>query len=89
MGSASFINNTLSRDALYFDPPREQIRYSNQSFTNGRWIGHSGYGGQFLLADMHSGIVCVFLSVLENPSAYDLNYTAELIQMLERVASYS
>ncbi|MGB7322886.1 MAG: hypothetical protein WBC95_15855, partial [Albidovulum sp.] len=61
------------------------LRYSNQAMTNGRWIGHAGYGGQFLMVDMTSGRVAAFLSVLENASGYDEDYMAHLIRALETI----
>lgn len=70
---------------LPFPPPREWIGYLNHVFTDGRWIGHGGYGGQFLLADMNSGTVDAFPSVLENDSGYDQSYMLDVIKTLQSV----
>ena len=66
--------------------PRDALRYSNQTNTNGRWLGHGGYGGQYMLADLDSGVVGVFFSVLENRHASDPGYSSEIINMLQRIA---
>lgn len=55
-------------------PPKAWVRYSNQMMTDGRFLGHAGYGGQFLMADTRSGAACAFLSVLENEAEYDDTY---------------
>ena len=66
--------------------PRDWLRYSNQTNTDGRWLGHGGYGGQYMLADLESGVVGVFFSVLENRAAYDPDYMTKIIRMLESIA---
>ena len=86
VGDANFIEKTAQRLNLRFESPRQWMGYSNQTFSNGRWIGHSGYGGQFMLADLQSNVVGVFFSVLQNDSAYDIEYSAGMIKMLQEVA---
>jgi hypothetical protein len=66
--------------------PRDRLRYSNQTNTNGRWLGHGGYGGQYMLADLETGVVGVFFSVLENHDAHDAAYSVEIIDMLQGIA---
>ena len=85
VGSKSYIHKTLARQVKTFSPPRDGYGYSNQAFTNGRWLGHSGYGGQFLMVDMASEVVCVLFSVLENDSAYDPQYSADIVRCLESI----
>lgn len=85
VGSAGFTRRALLRDAPLIGPTRPGVRYSGQLMTNGRWIGHAGYGGQFLMIDMTSGAVAAFLSVLENDSGYDEAYMTGLIQSLDQV----
>ena len=53
--------------------------------TDGRVIGHAGYGGQFLMVDTMTGTSCAFLSVLENDAGYDDDYMAELAMVLRSV----
>ncbi|MBT4890321.1 MAG: serine hydrolase [Rhodospirillales bacterium] len=85
VGNADFIEATLKQGVTMANP-RDWIKYSNQTNTNGRWMGHGGYGGQYMLADLESGVVGVFYSVLENSSAHDADYSTEFIRMLEAIA---
>ena len=87
VGDRGFIEGTARRTGTVFEPPRDWMGYSNQCFTNGRWIGHGGYGGQFLLVDLETGVVGAFFSVLENRSAYDEDYMGDVISMLEAIAT--
>ena len=56
--------------------------------TNGRWIGHGGWGGQLVIVDPETATVVVFLSVLENQSASDDNHKRAIVQMAEEVIGY-
>jgi CubicO group peptidase (beta-lactamase class C family) len=86
VGSADFIEATL-QGGVPMPAPRGRIRYSNQTNTDGRWLGHGGYGGQYMLIDMQSGTVGVFFSVLENAAGYDADYYVPIIAMLEAIAT--
>ena len=66
--------------------PRDWLCYSNQTNTNGTWLGHGGYGGQYMLVNPETQTVCVFLSVLENDAAYDPSYYVRIIRMFEEIA---
>ena len=48
-------------------------------------MGHAGYGGQFLMFNMTTGISCAFLSVLENGSGYDDAYMNKLARVLRLI----
>lgn len=85
VGSGSFIESTLT-GGVPMPPPRSWLRYANQTNTNGRWIGHGGYGGQYALADLASGVVGVAYSVIEDRSGYDVGYYVPLIKMLDEIA---
>jgi hypothetical protein len=39
-----------------------------------------------MLANLETGIVCAFFSVLENAGAYDTEYIAPMIQMLSDIS---
>ena len=84
VGNADFIDTTL-KQGVPMPKPRDALKYSNQTNTNGRWLGHGGYGGQYMLADLESGVVGVFFSVLENRDAHDADYSSEIINMLQSV----
>ncbi len=85
--SAPFIDATLSRVAPTLAPPKHWLRYSNHSMTDGRLIGHAGYGGQFLMVDLKTGVSCAYLSVLENDAGYDDNYMAQVALALRKLCS--
>ena len=82
---AGFLEQTLARSAPALTPPKEWLRYSNQAMTDGRVLGHAGYGGQFLMVDMATGTSCAFLSVLENDAGYDDAYMGNVAQVLRDV----
>ncbi|MFK7939888.1 MAG: serine hydrolase domain-containing protein [Roseovarius sp.] len=83
VGHADFTRNALTRKAGHMPPPRDYIRYADHVMTDGRWIGHSGYGGQFLMADPSTNTSIAYLSVLENASGFCADYMAETIAAME------
>ena len=56
--------------------------------TDGVWLGHGGYGGQFMLANLDTGVSISFFSVLQNKDALDLDYSVEVVKMMEKIAKY-
>lgn len=86
--NAGFLANSLSRDAPKLKPPKNWLRYSNHLMTDGRFVGHAGYGGQFLLVDTETNTSCAFLSVLENEAGYDDAYMGMVARTLKQVCSY-
>ncbi|MEX2650726.1 MAG: serine hydrolase [Alphaproteobacteria bacterium] len=87
VGSRDFIEATRSGRGTRYAPPREGIRYSNHTATAGRWVGHGGYGGQYMLADLETGVSVAFFSLLEDRDASDSDYSVETIRMCEEVAA--
>lgn len=87
VGNRAFLEQSLQRPAPILSATRGWVRYSNQLMTDGSWVGHAGYGGQFVMADMETGRVAAFLSVLENDSGYDDAYMAHVIRSLESILS--
>jgi CubicO group peptidase (beta-lactamase class C family) len=88
VGCPDFIARALDPcQGLPWDRERPNERYCNQLETDGRYVGHSGYGGQYVLADMTSGVVGVFFSVVENKDGLpsDEEY-AQIIGMLSGIA---
>lgn len=85
VGDAGFLRAALERPGLSLAPPRDWVRYSNHLMTDGRFVGHAGYGGQFLMADLQTGVVCAYLSVLENPSGYDEAVMGSIISALKAI----
>ena len=85
VGNAGFTEASRQRGPYPLSPDRPWMRYSNQLMTDGNWIGHAGYGGQFLMVDMSSGRVAAFLSVLDNDAGYDEAYMAYVIHSLATI----
>lgn len=87
VGSAAFIDQTLS-SGVPMPTPYEGIRYSNHLMVSGRSVGHGGWGGQYVMANMDTGTIGVFFSVLESEHANDQGgYVSSIIRMLELVTS--
>ncbi len=86
VGDAAFFDATL-QGGIPMSAPRGHLRYSNQTNTNGRWIGHGGYGGQYLLVDMVTGTVGLYLSVLQDAHGYDAAFYPPVIRMLAEVCA--
>ncbi|WP_299356833.1 serine hydrolase domain-containing protein [uncultured Shimia sp.] len=83
--NADFLQKTLLRRALPMSPPKNWLRYSNHTMTDGRMVGHAGYGGQFLMVDTQTEVSCAFLSVLENEEGYDDSYMAQVAETLKEL----
>lgn len=84
IGSASFIEGSL-RAGIPMSAPRDFLRYSNHMDTDGRWLGHGGAGGQYMIADLTSGVVAAFFSVLEVKAASDRSYYGPIIKMMSDI----
>ena len=87
--NAGFLTNSLTRPAPKMSKPRDWLRYSNHLMTDGRLIGHAGYGGQFLLVDTETQTSCAFFSVLENEAGYDDAYMASVSEALRDVCAFA
>ena len=85
VGSMALLCSSLTRPAAQLRPPKDWLRYSNHLMTDGRLVGHAGYGGQFLMVDTQSDFSCAFLSVLENESGYDDAYMSNVINCLRSI----
>ena len=88
IGSTAFLQETRT-GGIPLLPPRQHLRYSNQTNTNGRWIGHGGYGGQYLVADPETGTVALLLSVLQDEAGYDAAWYPPVIEMLADICTGS
>lgn len=85
--SGDFLRQSMQRAAPSLSPPKEWLRYSNHLMTDGRFIGHAGYGGQFLMVDTLHGTACAYLSVLENEAGYDDAYVARIVAHLRTICN--
>lgn len=85
LANEAFLKQSLTRAAPSLTPPKQWLRYSNHLMTDGRFVGHAGYGGQFLLVDTETNTSCAFLSVLLNDSGYDDEYMNKVANALREV----
>jgi CubicO group peptidase (beta-lactamase class C family) len=85
-GSAAFLDRTRN-GGVPMPAPRAHLRYSNQTNTNGVWVGHGGYGGQYIVANPDTGRVACFLSVLQSEAGYDADYYPPIIAMLAEICA--
>ncbi|XAT60176.1 serine hydrolase [Rhodobacteraceae bacterium Araon29] len=85
--NSAFLVKSLSRNAPSLSQPKEWLRYSNHLMTDGRFVGHAGYGGQFLLVDTITKTSCSFLSVLKNEHGYDDIYMGEVAATLRQICT--
>lgn len=86
VGDKDYIENTRKNPGPKNLPPKDFYNYSNQTMTNGVWLGHGGYGGQFMLANLDTGISISFFSVLQNKDAMDLDYSVGMVKMMDSIA---
>jgi CubicO group peptidase (beta-lactamase class C family) len=84
IGSSAFIEQTLS-SGVPMPPPREWIRYSNHTMVSGRSLGHSGWGGQYAVANLDTGTIAVFFSVIETQHAIIRDYIGPVVSILEGI----
>jgi hypothetical protein len=84
VGSVSFTSLSLAA-GIPMPAPFNGIRYSNHLMVRGPCLGHGGWGGQYALVNLDTGIVAVFLSVLENEYATNTEYLAPIIRALELI----
>lgn len=85
-GSAAFLKQTQA-GGIPMPAPRAHLRYSNQTNTNGVWLGHGGYGGQYMVANPDTGRVACFLSVLQDEDGYDTAYYPPIIALLSEICA--
>lgn len=58
------------------------LRYRNHLMSNGTWVGHPGYAGQFLMVDPARQAAAAFFSVLETEYGERDGHFAEIIAAL-------
>jgi len=59
--------------------PRAGQRYRNQVYTDCTFIGHGGYGGQYLMARPDKEAAVGFMSLLQTSHGSDPSHLPEVI----------
>jgi CubicO group peptidase (beta-lactamase class C family) len=62
-------------------------RYRNFVETESTWLGHNGYGGQWLVAYPESEIIVACLSGVTDDGGHDWRFVARLAAMGETIAA--
>lgn len=76
VGCADFIARCLTGGTGWSSPSDSQ-RYASHIETDGRWLSHGGYCGQYLMIDTKTGLVGVYFSVVEDKDGIcDDHFTA-------------
>ena len=85
-GGKDFIEQTLGHAGAPMGT--NDFRYSNSTYTNGRFLAHAGWGGQYLYVDPQQDLVVAFHSTLENDSGIVGNYAVRMAKMPLAVSDY-
>jgi CubicO group peptidase (beta-lactamase class C family) len=84
IGNTDFIEKTLA-SGVPMRGPYDGMRYSNHLIVRDRQVMHSGWGGQYAVANIDNGTVGVFLSVLEDQYAVTPGYIGRVIDMFDTI----
>ncbi len=86
VGDADFLSASLDA-GVPMPAPYDRITYSNQLMVLERSVGHLGWAGQCAIANLDTGRVGVFFSVLENAHAAAEDYPVAVFDMLQEATS--
>jgi CubicO group peptidase (beta-lactamase class C family) len=86
VGSRAFRDATRSGHALGTPSLLGRGFYRNFLETDGTWLGHNGYGGQWLMVYPESEIVIACLSGLADDGGLDWGFIRRLADMGEQIA---
>ena len=89
IGSKTFLSKTINSEGpKYIQLSKDKfVCYVNSLMKCGNWIGHSGYGGQFLGINLKTKVVAAFFSVLETKSATNEKYKKDMVNMIDQIIS--
>lgn len=79
---SAFLKDAMSGAGTHYGGSTT-LRYRNHLMSNGTWVGHPGYAGQFLMVDPAKQAAAAFFSVLETEYGESEGYFAEIIAALE------
>lgn len=86
VGHAGFIHAAKTNAGTLFRLNKaipSDWRYSNHLLTNGRWVGHPGYAGQWLAVDHLTRTVLAYFSALESYSGMEDEYHADVYAIMD------
>ncbi|MER9424714.1 beta-lactamase family protein [Mesorhizobium sp. M0317] len=88
VGDAVFIEETRRNPGPPLDwQSHNCMWYSRQTYTDGTFVSHGGWGGSHMLANPDTGTVVVYLGVLENWSASSGDFSGQLVKMMAELAA--
>ena len=85
IGNGDWTRETLKGGIVWSDDTGDTSRYHNHLDTDGRGIGHGGYCGQYLYADLTSGTVVVHFSVTTEKDGICDDHYANIWAMMQEV----
>ena len=85
VGSPEFLRDAIESPSKHRGPPRDWQRYRGQLIVIDRCVGHGGFAGQFLLANLDTRVSVAFFSVLETLSGSDEDYVSDVSRMAQAV----
>lgn len=82
VGSEDFLDDSMSGKGTSY---RADLTYRNHLVSNGAWIGHPGYAGQFLMVHPGKTAAAAIFSVLETPYGDERGYFDEIMEVLSQL----
>ena len=86
VGSRTFLDRTRSEHSQGTLSLLGHGRYRNFLETDGTWVGHNGYGGQWLMVYPEAEIVVACLSAIADAGGLDWGFIGRLADMGEELA---
>lgn len=80
-GGGAFLNDAMSGAGTHYGGS-PALRYRNHMISNGAWLGHPGYAGQFLMIDPRKQAAAAFFSVVETEYGEREGYFTAIIDAL-------
>lgn len=85
VGSREFLRDAIESPSKHRGPPRDWQRYRGQLIVIDRSVGHGGFAGQFLLANLDTRVSVAFFSVVETLSGSDEDYVSDVSRMAQAI----
>ncbi|MBS37559.1 MAG: serine hydrolase [Thiotrichales bacterium] len=85
VGNEAFLMTTIESASKHRPAPRDWQNYGAQLIVVDRCVGHGGFAGQFLMANLDTGVSVAFFSVVETLSGSDEDYISAISRMAYEV----